>query len=112
MATVSFGEVGDGCNPDKAPIGTTGDDGEDLALPIIQPNFFYYDALSSSSTLDYNFVVSDNGTVGCFVVMFQQAELNAIAKKNGFKTMQDMGQDLLLSGDLSFAEYERVLQSN
>ena len=42
----------------------------------------------------------------------QQAELNAIAKKNGFKTMQDMGQDLLLSGDLSFAEYERVLQSN
>ena len=42
----------------------------------------------------------------------QQTELNAIAKKNGFKTMQDMGQDLLLSGDLSFAEYERVLQSN
>ena len=42
----------------------------------------------------------------------QQTELNAIAKKNGFRTMQDMGQDLLLSGDLSFAEYERVLQSN
>ena len=42
----------------------------------------------------------------------QQIELNAIAKKNGFRTMQDMGQDLLLSGDLSFAEYERVLQSN
>ena len=42
----------------------------------------------------------------------QQTELNAIAKKNGFRTMQDMGQDLLLSSDLSFAEYERVLQSN
>jgi len=42
----------------------------------------------------------------------QQNELNAIAKKNGFRTMQDMGQDMLLSGDLSFAEYERVLQSN
>ena len=42
----------------------------------------------------------------------QQTELNAIAKKNGFRTMQDMGQDLLLSGDLSYAEYERVLQSN
>jgi len=41
----------------------------------------------------------------------QQNELNAIAKKNGFRTMQDMGQDMLLSGDLSFAEYERVLQS-
>jgi hypothetical protein len=26
--------------------------------------------------------------------------------------MQDMGQEMLLSGDLSFAEYERVLQSN
>ena len=42
----------------------------------------------------------------------QQNELNAIVKKNGFRTMQDMGQDMLLSGDLSFAEYERVLQSS
>ena len=42
----------------------------------------------------------------------QQNELTALAKKNGFKTMQDMGQELLLSGDMSFAEYERVLQSN
>ena len=41
-----------------------------------------------------------------------QAELNAIAKKNGFRTMQEMGPDLLLSGDLSYSEYERVLQSN
>jgi len=42
----------------------------------------------------------------------QQIELIAIAKKNGFRTMQNMGQDLLLTGDLSYAEYERVLQSN
>jgi len=42
----------------------------------------------------------------------KQNELNAIAKKNGFRTMQDMGQDMLLSGDLSFAEYGRILQSN
>ncbi|MDA1284236.1 MAG: GspE/PulE family protein [Proteobacteria bacterium] len=41
----------------------------------------------------------------------QQNELNAIAKKNGFRTMQDMGHELMLSSDLSFAEYERVLQS-
>ena len=41
-----------------------------------------------------------------------QAELNAIAKKNGFKTMQEMGHDLLLSGDLCYLEFERVLQSN
>ena len=41
-----------------------------------------------------------------------QNELNGIAKKNGFKTMQDMGHDLLLSGDLSFSEFERVLKSD
>ena len=38
-----------------------------------------------------------------------QNELEALAKKGGFKTMQSMGHDLLLSGDLTFAEYERVL---
>ena len=37
-------------------------------------------------------------------------ELLALAKKNNFRTMQEMGHDLLLSGDLSFAEYQRVLQ--
>ncbi len=42
----------------------------------------------------------------------QQSELNTIAKKNGFRTMQNMGHDLLLSGDLSFSEYSKVLQSN
>ncbi len=41
-----------------------------------------------------------------------QAELNGIAKKNGFRTMQEMGHDLLLSGDLCYSEFERVLQSN
>ena len=33
----------------------------------------------------------------------------ALAKKGGFKTIHSMGHDLLLSGDLSFAEYERIL---
>ncbi len=42
----------------------------------------------------------------------QQLDLNAIAKKNGFRTMQNMGHDLLLSGDLSYSEYSKVLQSN
>ena len=42
----------------------------------------------------------------------QQSELNAIAKKNGFRTMQNMGHDLLLSGDLTYSEYSKVLQSN
>jgi len=41
-----------------------------------------------------------------------QVELNAIAKKNGFRTMQEMGHDLLLSGDLCYSEFERVLQSS
>ncbi len=36
-------------------------------------------------------------------------ELLALAKKNNFRTMQEMGHDLLLSGDLSYAEYQRVL---
>ena len=38
-----------------------------------------------------------------------QAELFSLAKKQGFRTMQEMGKDMLLSGDLSFAEYERIL---
>jgi type IV pilus assembly protein PilB len=38
-----------------------------------------------------------------------QNELYGIAKKNGFRTMQSMGHDLLLSGDLSYTEYERML---
>ena len=38
-----------------------------------------------------------------------QNELVAIAKKNGFRTMQNMGHDLLLSGDLNYKEYDRVL---
>jgi type IV pilus assembly protein PilB len=38
-----------------------------------------------------------------------QAELFTLAKKQGFRTMQEMGKDMLLSGDLSFSEFERVL---
>ena len=38
-----------------------------------------------------------------------QDELEALAKKGGFRTIHSMGHDLLLSGDLSFAEYERIL---
>jgi len=38
-----------------------------------------------------------------------QEELTTLAKKQGFRTMQDMGKDLLLASELSFAEYERVL---
>ena len=40
-----------------------------------------------------------------------QDELVALAKKNGFRTMQKMGHDLLLSGDLTYKEFERVLAS-
>ena len=60
----------------------------------------------------YEILEVDNELKAGILSNLQQTELNAIAKKNGFKTMQDMGQDLLLSGDLSFAEYERVLQSS
>ena len=41
-----------------------------------------------------------------------QNELVALAKKNGFRTMQNMGHDLLLSGDLNYKEYDRVLSAS
>jgi len=40
-----------------------------------------------------------------------QNEFIALAKKNGFRPMQKMGHDLLLSGDLTYKEYERVLST-
>ena len=40
-----------------------------------------------------------------------QNELVALAKKNGFRTMQNMGHDLLLGGDLTYKEYDRVLSA-
>jgi len=36
-------------------------------------------------------------------------ELKEIAMKEGFRTMQDMGRELILTGDLNFREYDRVL---
>ncbi len=36
-------------------------------------------------------------------------ELKAIALKEGFRTMQDMGRSLILKGELNFREYDRVL---
>ena len=38
-------------------------------------------------------------------------ELREIAVKEGFQTMQDMGKRMILSGDLNFREYERVLSN-
>ena len=39
-------------------------------------------------------------------------ELREIAIKENFRTMQDMGREMILSGDLNFREYERVLSSS
>ena len=36
-------------------------------------------------------------------------ELKAIAQKEGFRTMSDMGREMILSGDLNFREFDRVL---
>ena len=36
-------------------------------------------------------------------------ELKKIAVDEGFRTKQDMGRELILTGDLNFREYERVL---
>ena len=40
-----------------------------------------------------------------------QEQLGKIANKNNFRTMQEMGHELLLGGELSFEEYERQIQS-
>ena len=39
-------------------------------------------------------------------------ELRAIAVKEGFQTMQDMGRRMIANGELNFREYERVLSSS
>ncbi len=36
-------------------------------------------------------------------------ELKEIAMKEGFRTMSDMGREMILSGDLNFREFDRVL---
>ena len=38
-------------------------------------------------------------------------ELKEIAMNEGFRTMQDMGRELILTGDLNFREFDRVLSS-
>ena len=39
-------------------------------------------------------------------------EIKEIAVNEGFRTMQDMGTELILTGDLNFIEYDRVLSSD
>ena len=39
-------------------------------------------------------------------------ELKEIATNEGFRTMQDMGREMILTGDLNFREYDRVLSSD
>ena len=38
-------------------------------------------------------------------------ELKKIAVDEGFRTMADMGRDMILSGDLNFREFDRVLSA-
>ena len=38
-------------------------------------------------------------------------EIKEIAIKEGFRTMQDMGREMILSGDLNFREFDRVLSA-
>jgi type IV pilus assembly protein PilB len=60
----------------------------------------------------YEILIVDRDLKNGILQNLTQTELTQIAKKNGFKTMQEMGHDLLLSGDLSFREYDRVIQSD
>ena len=36
-------------------------------------------------------------------------EIKDVAKRENFRTMQDMGREMILTGDLSYAEFQRVL---
>ena len=38
-------------------------------------------------------------------------EIKEIAIKEGFRTLQDMGREMILTGDLNFREYDRVLST-
>ena len=60
----------------------------------------------------YEILVVDRDLKNGILQNLTQTELTQIAKKNGFKTMQEMAHDLLLSGDLSFKEFDRVIQSD
>jgi type IV pilus assembly protein PilB len=57
----------------------------------------------------YEILVVDRDLKNGILQNLTQTELTSIAKKNGFRTMQEMGHDLLLSGDLSYAEFDRVI---
>ena len=51
-------------------------------------------------------VISSNGeNLG----ILSTNEAIAIAKKEGFRTMSDMGREMILSGDLNFREFDRIL---
>ncbi len=60
----------------------------------------------------YEILVVDRDLKNGILQNLTQTELTGIAKKNGFKTMSQMAHDLLLSGDLSFSEYDRVITSD
>mgnify|MGYP001396457729 FL=1 len=59
----------------------------------------------------YEILLIDRDLKNGILQNLTQTELTSIAKKNGFKTMQEMGHDLLLSGDLSYSEFDRVIQA-
>ncbi|MDA1284108.1 MAG: GspE/PulE family protein [Proteobacteria bacterium] len=59
----------------------------------------------------YEILEIDHELKAAILSNLQPKELFSLAKKNGYRTMQDMGKSLMLTGDLSYAEYERVLQS-
>ena len=63
---------------------------------------------SSSSTLLRRFLLNSGSED---LTSLTVAELKEIAKKEGFRPMSDMGREMILSGDLSIREFDRVLSS-
>ena len=66
----------------------------------------------SSETYTYKGISAGKYIEGDIEALNQEEasyKLKEIAAKEGFRTMQDMGKEMILSGDLNFREYDRVL---
>ncbi len=60
----------------------------------------------------YEVLVPNESLIAGILQQLSAVELRRIAVQSGFKSMQDMGRDLIRSGDLALSEFTRILQMN
>ena len=69
----------------------------------------------SSETFSYKGISAGKYIEGEIEALNQEEasfKLKEIATNEGFRTMQDMGREMILTGDLNFREYDRVLSGD